>query len=57
MEQIEISKGEALVEIVNTKDEALNQMDNALQEALEQLNASDVLSGIEQALNQINGGY
>lgn len=57
LEQIEISKGEALVEIVNTKDEALNQMDNALQEALEQLNASDVLSGIEQALNQINGGY
>ena len=57
LDQIATAKGSALNEITNAKDGAIGELDTALQEALEQLNASDVMSGIEQALKQINGGY
>lgn len=57
LSQISTSKEEALDDISSNAQSALNQIDAALQEALEELNASDVLTGIDQALKQINGEY
>lgn len=55
--QIDTASQEALGSIASDTQDALTQIDTALQDALEELNATDVLSGIEQALHQINSGY